>query len=93
MGLKQRSNLLVRKVGDELVVLDQIANQVHQLNAVASLVWELCDGSSSVSTMVAQVKERYDVESDAAERDVQNLLAQFTELGLLVMDHPRNNML
>jgi hypothetical protein len=40
----RRESLVVREVGDEVVVYDLPTHQAHCLNAVAAAVWRSCDG-------------------------------------------------
>lgn len=49
----------VNEVADGLVVFDPGAQQVHYLNSTASVVYELCDGHSSISDLVAGALELF----------------------------------
>jgi hypothetical protein len=49
----RQDNLLVREVGDELVVYDQERHRAHRLNRTATLVWRRCDGQTTVAEMAA----------------------------------------
>lgn len=82
-GPKARTDLSVREIGGETVVLDRLGLQVHQFNATATHVWELCDGGRTEADIAGAVAEAYDVEPEQAARDVTMLVAQFRELGLL----------
>ena len=41
MRYKQRENLTVQAVEDEILILDLESNQIHQLNSSASFIWGL----------------------------------------------------
>jgi hypothetical protein len=43
-GPERRDDLLVQKVGDEMIVYDLASNRAHSLNRTASLVFEKLDG-------------------------------------------------
>jgi Coenzyme PQQ synthesis protein D (PqqD) len=81
-----RPDLIVRLVEGEVVILDRSAGRVHHLNATASCIWSACDGTQSVSEIVACVVDKFDGASETVIRDVMIALAQFQELGLLTGD-------
>jgi len=47
--------LVVQKVGDELLIYNMQTNQAMCLNQTAALVWENCDGKSSVSEIAQKL--------------------------------------
>ncbi len=53
-----RSNgLIVREVGDELLIYDTASDRATALNPLAARVWRACDGRSSVAEIVARVRQ------------------------------------
>jgi hypothetical protein len=51
----REQGLLVRDLGDELVVYEVASHRGHPLNRTATLVWRACDGRSSVRAIAARV--------------------------------------
>jgi hypothetical protein len=51
----RRDGLLVRDLGDELVVYELGSHRGHSLNRTAALVWRSCDGKRSVAAIAARV--------------------------------------
>lgn len=51
--IARKTGLVVQEVPDEVLVYDLDTNKAHCLNATASTVWKSCDGSNSVSDIVA----------------------------------------
>ena len=49
-------NLIVKDMGDELLVYDPERFQAHSLNDLASRVWRLSDGIKSVSQIASALK-------------------------------------
>ena len=76
-----RAGLLVRAVGDQLVVHDQARQQLHVLNPTTALVWRHCDGRHTVAELVAIVGRELDVPVDVSVIEVA--LAQLDEVHLL----------
>jgi len=80
---KTKSGLEVRTVDDEKVILDRDGEHIHQLNATASFIWDLCDGSREISTIAEELGDAFGVDADSTLKDVSDVLSQFSELGLL----------
>jgi hypothetical protein len=83
MRYKQRENLTVQTVDDEILILDLESNQIHQLNTSASFIWSLCDGEVSMEQLAEIYAEHYEVEAETAKADVQQVTDQLCEMGLL----------
>ena len=79
--------LLEYQVEDELTLYDHRANVVHILNPTAAVVWRLSDGTLETVDIVSELAEIYGLEADVVEEDVQDILEQFREAGLLQNHH------
>jgi len=65
--------------GEALIVLTQ-RRQLHRLNAVGTRVWEFCD-ERRVSDIVDLIVNEFEVQLEAAQRDVCEFLNNLRELG------------
>ena len=81
--LRRANHLLEYEVEDELTLYDPRAQVVHILNPTAAAVWRLADGTLKTADVVSEVAEIYGLETDVVEEDVQEILEQFREAGLL----------
>jgi hypothetical protein len=84
---KRRSDVRVRDVEGDTVVLDRAAERIHRLNATASFIWHRCDGRRTVRDIADELAGSFDVEPEAANEAVVAAVDQLDQLGLL--DHPR----
>jgi methyltransferase-like protein len=80
---RQRAGLTARTVGGEIILLDRVTNQVHQLNVTASFVWQRCDGEHTGPDIAEALLGAYDVDPLTARDAVVGTLHQLNELGLL----------
>jgi len=48
----RRDGLIVQELPDELLVYDLVKQRAHCLNRMAALVWNHCDGKTSVASLV-----------------------------------------
>jgi Uncharacterised nucleotidyltransferase/Coenzyme PQQ synthesis protein D (PqqD) len=71
------------EVDGESVLLDRSTGSLHMLNDVGAAIWSRLDGSRTVDTLVAELSEVFEVDSDRVARDVHEFLAQLAQLGLL----------
>jgi PqqD family protein of HPr-rel-A system len=80
----RRSDLLTTTVDGEVVIFDQAAGVVHQLNRTASHIWSLCDGEPDIDDISARLAASFDDVPAAVTQDIVKTLADFERLGLLV---------
>src|SRR5713101_4597985 len=80
---RRRSDLNIRVVDGEAVVLDRREGLIHQLNHTATYIWERCNGKSTVAEIAAHLAETFDVASESAGQDVAQVVQQLQDLYLL----------
>src|SRR4051794_34778602 len=83
----RQTGLLIHQLGDEVVVYDEEQHRIHALNPTAALVWNHCDGKTSVSDITAQIAQKSNTPGD--EYPVWLALAQLQRAGLLLDVLPR----
>lgn len=83
-----RSGVLVRELGDELLMLDTEADRIHRLNPTAAAVWRLHAEGATVEAIALALTERYDVPSELALADVHAMMTKMMGLGLLATEPP-----
>lgn len=47
----RHKKLVVQELGDETVIYDEQRNHVHRLNRTAAIIWQHCDGQTSVTAL------------------------------------------
>lgn len=80
---RQRSHLNVQPVGDESLVLDLSCDQIHQLNATATWIFQHCDGQTSVEDLSDELAETYSIERERAKTDLRQTIEQLAALNLI----------
>jgi Coenzyme PQQ synthesis protein D (PqqD) len=76
-------HVIAREGDHELLLLDVESGCYYTLNEIGSRVWELCDGASTVSEIVAVLGDEYDAPLEAIEVDVSELLEDLRRERLL----------
>ncbi|HEX8185100.1 MAG TPA: PqqD family protein [Blastocatellia bacterium] len=73
--------LVVQHLADELLVYDQDRHKAHCLNETAALVWQRCDGRSSVSDIARELSR--EVEQEVGQEVVWLAVEQLSKTHLL----------
>jgi hypothetical protein len=79
--LSRREGLVVRELSGELLVYDRDRNKAHCLNETAALIWNHCDGQTTVRSMVELLRDHSGMPVD--EQVIWYALDQFARDHLL----------
>ena len=83
--LRRRLNdIMVRQVGQELLLLDTASNQIHQLNQTATFIWNKCDDARSSDDIARLLAIKYEISYRLAISDVVQTLEKLREVNLIV---------
>lgn len=80
---KTRADLTVVELEGEAVIYDDESRQVHYLNRTATVVFNLCDGSSTIKELSADIADAFSLQPQEVERQVRTLIRSFREAGFL----------
>jgi hypothetical protein len=81
--LRPGREVVSRKLGDRLVVVNLRTNRIYELNPTASRIWELLEAGAGRSDLEDSLLEEFDVERSLASRDIDRTLEQFALGGLI----------
>ena len=82
--LNRRDDLMLRRVQNELLLLDMESKQIHQLNETASFIWDMWNQIPDTREIARLLAQRFEVEEHVALSDVSGLIDKLRELKLLV---------
>ncbi len=77
------NNVVWRMLDGEAVIMSEDGKEIHTLNKVASVIWELADGEKTVDQIVAVICDRFDVEKDVAQGDILKFIQKLVDQQLL----------
>ena len=83
--LARHDDLVVEHLGDEVLVYDIASDRAHCLNATAALVWQNCDGHTSVDKLGQLLEER--LHCQGGEQLAGLALQQLSRNSLLAEEH------
>lgn len=80
----RQTDLVVRALGEDMVLLDLVSSRYLKLNASAAVVvGQLQQGEATTEELVHAVTSEFDVDTDLATTDVEALLKDMAGRGLL----------
>lgn len=82
---RHRPGVTLQAGGEGTQLVDPDGRKLHQLNATALALWELCDGETTVAEMVAAAGSLFGSE-EVLRADIEGALAAFAEVQLIVWD-------
>jgi hypothetical protein len=82
--VKRRDGLILRKVQQDLLLLDTEFNQIHQLNETASFIWENWEQVPDPVEIARLLAQKFDVDERVVLNDVSAIVGRLQELNLLV---------
>jgi len=80
---KVRDDLMVMELDGESVIFDHRKPGMHHLNAAATVVFGLCDGSGTAKEIAADISGVFRLPQADVERQVRAVLREFKSSGLL----------
>jgi len=81
--------MVARKIADELILVP-IRNNIgdlaymYTLNDVASRIWELLNGGTTLDDITGALTREYDIDASQLETDILEFLSQMKEIGAVV---------
>jgi putative heme degradation protein len=84
--VKIPEDVLIQNLGDESVLLSLESEQYFGLDSVGTAMWNALTTSDSVEAAYEKLLETYEVEPQQLRSDLERLLQQLVEHGLLHAD-------
>jgi PqqD family protein of HPr-rel-A system len=78
-----RSDLESVEIDGEAILYDPVNTSVHHLNATATAIASMFDGTVTIRALTQEISEAYDVPAEEVEPEVRRLVRQFRKLQLL----------
>ena len=84
----QQSGYQLEEIDGEILLYNPKNTTTVYLNRSAAIVWQLCDGSSSVAEISELICSRTVENQDVIRRDVSNVIDQFLVQNIIVCRKP-----
>lgn len=77
------SDILAQTAADDLVLLNLKSGEYFALDEVGNRIWDLSDGTRSVTEIIAVICREYDAPPEVIEADTLELLKELADEGLV----------
>ena len=81
--LHRRSDVAGRSLDGDLVLLSAQARQIHALNDSAAAIWDAIGAACGMEGLIEHLKGRFDVDESVLRNDVERVLEELDDRGLL----------
>jgi hypothetical protein len=88
MKLKIPDGVMFRILGGEAVLLNLASGTYFGLDEVGTRMWQLMSEHGSTDKVVEAMLEEYEVEESLLQRDLDKLVKDLTDNGLVKLDAP-----
>ena len=86
---KASSKYLYSEIDSEAVILDVNSGTYFGLNEVSNRIWQLLQTPTDSEQLIAQILEEYEVTPEDVREDVQSLLGDMLNAGLVEVVNDR----
>lgn len=86
MNVRMPDEVLFRILGDEAVILNLSTGTYFGLDSVGTRMWQLISEHESTEKVVEALLAEYDVEEKQLRRDLDDLIRELTDKGLVTVD-------
>jgi len=76
-------NIITQDVDGEALILNNHGAEIHQLNDVASVIWNYCDSKHSIADIIHIILNNYAVSEKQASDDVNAVISELQDKGLI----------
>ena len=84
--LSVADDILVKELEKESVILNLKNESYYGLDEVGTRMWKVLTSSESIQTAFGALLEEYEVESDVLHRDLEDLIINLLEKGMLQLN-------
>jgi len=81
--LRPNSEVVSRKLGDRLVVVNLRSNRIYELNRTASRIWELLGAGLGRMELEETLLTEFDVERSVVSQEIDQTIERFASEGLI----------
>lgn len=83
MAVYKRKDIPWRIIEDKALVVNPETSLIYPFNTVACRVWELLDGTKSVSDVAAIIVREFDTDDKTAISDITDFICDLEKAGLV----------
>ena len=79
----RNAKLRLKKIDDDHFLRNEDDDSIFLLNQTAFNIWELCDGSRSLNSIIDELSKKYGIQASQMSGNVHKIIDEFMDLGLI----------
>ncbi len=83
-SFKKKESIVIEEIEDEVIIYDPETKAIHHLNLMAGIILDLCDIYKNPEDIAKEIAGKLKSDFSMVQKDVQKMLTQFKEKGILV---------
>jgi pyrroloquinoline quinone biosynthesis protein D len=80
---EKAADVLELDMEDGFILFNHDSSLVHHLNPSAAIIWQLCDGSATISELATDVSAEFHLDEGETVRQLVSVIAELDALGLV----------
>ena len=82
---RNENNFLTSQIGDEIVMMDLVEGNYIAINKMGSVIWKFLDKPASVTAVINQLTDHFDVEAEQCEHEVLDYFRELIRHKLIIV--------
>jgi len=82
--MRPNPDVLAKRLDKETVLVHLQTNRIFELNETGSHIWLLLEQGVEIGDIAGLLTKEFDVDRETAAREVERILQQFSQEGLLL---------
>ncbi len=86
MHVIKQNDISVRKIQEEIFILDRKNSVIHSFNKIGAFIWEHLQSGTGIKEIVMAVVEQFDVDESTAMTDTIEFITELKKKELISID-------
>lgn len=83
MDYEVREDIISRRIGEEVFIIDLDGRVLHKLNQTGSFIWERISDGGDVKSISRELTEEFDVDMETAVDDIEEFIGVLSEKNII----------
>ena len=80
---EKAADVLELDMEDGFILFNSESSLVHHLNPSAAIIWQLCDGTATISELASDISAEFHVDEGETVKQLVGVIAELDALGLV----------
>jgi DNA-binding ferritin-like protein len=81
--MKANSNIIWRKIDDNIFIIDPLNERIHELNETAAIIFEMIIKNKKIDEIERKILKEYDVDEKECRKDILDIVSELKDKGVI----------